>query len=140
MAWDTGCSTLASSECRSVDGECSSSPTRLVDVLEPSAPPGSFCRLALRPASSTGVEAGREAPVEARERPGEPEYLRQAISAKWSKRSSGPAGDKRHNLTVVQVDDVGASPQAPKAGADSAATDPTPSSSVRRLTPVGASA
>jgi 5-methylcytosine-specific restriction endonuclease McrA len=39
MAWDTGCSTLATSECRSADGECSSSESRLADVLEPSAPP-----------------------------------------------------------------------------------------------------
>lgn len=38
MAWDTGFSTLATSECRSADGECSSSESRLTDVLEPSAP------------------------------------------------------------------------------------------------------
>jgi hypothetical protein len=36
MAWHGGFSTAVSSECRSADGECSSSETSLADVLEPS--------------------------------------------------------------------------------------------------------
>ena len=35
MAWDTGCSTLATSECRSADGVCSSSQPSLTEILEP---------------------------------------------------------------------------------------------------------
>jgi len=65
MAWDTGFSTLATSECRSADGECSSSPTRLADVLEPSAPR----RFYLSARAAAGIlrrasKRGRELPTE----------------------------------------------------------------------------
>jgi hypothetical protein len=42
MGGPTGFSTLATSECRSADGECSSSPSVLAQVLEPTAPPRFF--------------------------------------------------------------------------------------------------
>ena len=62
-AWDTGYSTLATSECRSADGACSSSETRLADVLEPSAPP----RFYLSARAAAGIlrrasKRGRELP------------------------------------------------------------------------------
>jgi hypothetical protein len=42
MGGPTGFSTLATSECRSADGACSSSPSVLAQVLEPTAPPRFF--------------------------------------------------------------------------------------------------
>src|SRR6185437_2139035 len=61
----TGLSMLATSECRSADGECSSSETRLADVLEPSAPQ----RFYLSARAATGIlrrtsKRGRTLPLD----------------------------------------------------------------------------
>lgn len=106
-AWDTGCSTLATSECRSADGECSSSASRLADVLEPSAPQ----RFYLSARAVTGIlrrasKRGRELPAE----------LHSALTS-LSARSMAPS-----DTTGSPI------PSSPSTWATSA--------SVRRLTPV----
>jgi hypothetical protein len=62
-AWHGGFSTAATSECPSADGECSSSPVTLGDVLEPNAP----ARYSLSARAATGIlrraeKRGRELP------------------------------------------------------------------------------
>jgi hypothetical protein len=104
MAWRTGCSTLATSECPSADGEssslaCEAIPTTLTDVLQPSAPP----RFSLSARAAAGIlrrasKRGRALPTE----------LESALTS--LAQSSGHPGS-------------------------ATTTTPTPSSSVRRLTP-----
>src|SRR6185369_8651572 len=130
MAWDTGLSTLATSECRSADGECSSSETRLADVLEPSAPQ----RFYLSARAAAGIlrrasKRGRELPTE----------LAQALTS-LAQSSEPPGSDTTRTSTPSSRSPAG------RAGGTKgqAPAEPTPggwsragiSSSVRRLTPV----
>lgn len=127
-AWDTGYSTLATSECRSADGACSSSETRLADVLEPSAPQ----RFYLSARAATGIlrrasKRGRELPSEL------------ALTLTSLAQPPGPAA----SATTTTPTPSSPTPFEPRTGITDtdrrAAMDRT-TSSVRRLTPVEAEA
>lgn len=119
-----GFSTLATSECRSDDDGCSSSRSTLSDILTPTAPQ----RFSLSARAAAGIL--RRASKRGRALPTDMETALSALSRQ------APTQEATTGRTPTQDTSSDRSHPEQKAGEGSEETELTPSSSVRRLTPV----